>query len=60
MIAAAREWQRAERRERAEYDAAVRRIVDAAPGWNAPTARMRTGPLLTRGQEARSRQAGHG
>jgi hypothetical protein len=57
-LAAVREWQLAERREAAEHNAAVRRILEADGGWNAPSARIRTGPLLTRGQVARTRQAG--
>jgi hypothetical protein len=57
---AAREWQQAEREQRAEYDAAVRRILDPVPSWNAPTASYSTAPLMTPLQEARSRPGGHG
>jgi predicted YcjX-like family ATPase len=53
-----REWQRAERQQRAEYDAAVRRIIDSTPNWNAPTAPYSIAPLMTRLQGARSQHGG--
>jgi hypothetical protein len=53
------EWQQAEHQQRAEYDAAVRRILDSAPSWNSPTATYSAAPLMTPLQQARSRQGGH-
>ena len=57
-VAAAREWQEQ------EHEAAIRRITDAARGWDGPTwggptaEYPTTRPLLTPGQSARSRQGG--
>lgn len=53
----------AEAAQETERQAARRRFLEAArhnerPGWNAPTTHLTPPPLLTRGQEARTRQPG--
>jgi hypothetical protein len=54
----------AEQAQQDERNAARRRIIDAArgnqprPAWDEPTRNVPIAPLLTRGQLARSRQAG--